>query len=58
MSNVRNWDIVVREFKQASRYHVQIRTNALGKGLNASIPPAVSLQLLLLFVYKKSFDIN
>ena len=41
MVSVRPYDMVICEFKLQSRIYVHLRTNALGKGMNCLIPPAI-----------------
>ena len=40
--NTLDWDIVVSEFKLQLYYYIYFHTNALGKGMNLFIPPAMS----------------
>ena len=41
LANVWDCDIVGGEFKSQLLYYIHFQTNALGKGLNAHIPPAL-----------------
>ena len=58
VANVLDCDIVVREFEFQSRYYVHFRTNALWKGMNSHILPAVSKPVPLQFFYKDGFGIK
>ena len=44
VANALNRDIVIREFKQQSRYYVHFRINSIGKGMDPLIPFTTVLQ--------------
>ena len=54
---MQNCEIVLREFELQSRYYVHFRTNALAKGMNPFILPALNWIVPLLF-YKDGYGIK
>ena len=58
MVKVLDREITVTKFKLNLHYYTHFRANALGKGMNLLIFPAISYIVPLLFFYKDGFGIK